>query len=481
MTRGEPLSLDSVNPDVREAQYAVRGEIVLRAQALQEQLKTQPGSLPFDRIVYCNIGNPQQLGQPPITFFRQVLALVDYPQLLEEPAAASLFPPDVIARARFFNENIPGGTGAYSDSKGAAVCRESVTRFIERRDGFPSDKEDIFLTDGASPAVHYCMKCFIRGKSDAILTPIPQYPLYSATISLYGGTLLPYYLDEASGWALDSSHLIDIVRGARAEGRDIRALVVINPGNPTGQCLSRQNQEEVVRMCHEEQIILIADEVYQDNIYVDNKNFQSFKKVAAELGLLGAFPLISLNSISKGAVGECGRRGGYMELTGVPEEVRDQFLKLASINLCPNVGGQMCTALVMDPPQAGDPSYERYRQERQDILDSLKRRAAKLTSGLNQLEGVSCNIAEGAMYCFPRLTMPDKAIAAADKMGKPVDFFYCLRLLESTGVTVVPGSGFGQQQGTWHFRTTFLPPESDINGVVEAITRFHKQFMDEFR
>lgn len=85
------------------------------------------------------------------------------------------------------------------------------------------------------------------------------------------------------------------------------------------------------------------------------------------------------------------------------------------------------------------------------------------------------------MYCFPRLTMPAKAIAAAEKVGKPVDFFYCLRLLETTGVTVVPGSGFGQKQDTWHFRTTFLPPEGDMDGVVESITRFHKQFMDEFR
>lgn len=144
--------------------------------------------------------------------------------------------------------------------------------------------------------------------------------------------------------------------------------------------------------------------------------------------------------------------------------------------------------------------------------DSLKRRAAKLTAALNSLEvrvratgvlcpsalptsvkaltrprpppssqGVTCNTAEGAMYCFPRLEMPEKAIQAAEKMGKPVDFMYCLRLLESTGVTVVPGSGFGQARGTWHFRTTFLPPESDMDGVVEAITRFHKQFMDEYR
>lgn len=107
-------------------------------------------------------------------------------------------------------------------------------------------------------------------------------------------------------------------------------------------------------MCAAEQIILLADEVYQDNIYVEHKSFQSFKKVAVELGLLGSFPLISFNSISKGAVGECGRRGGYMEITGVDEEVRDQFLKLASINLCPNVGGQMCTALVRARALAGE-------------------------------------------------------------------------------------------------------------------------------
>lgn len=245
---------------------------------------------------------------------------------------------------------------------------DSPTRSVRSPPPAPDPQEDIFLTDGASPAVHYCMKAFLRGKSDCILTPIPQYPLYSATISLYGGTLLPYYLDEPSGWALDSASLIDIVRSARADGKTVRALVVINPGNPTGQCLSRQNQEEVVRLCTEEQIILMADEVYQDNIYAESKNFQSFKKVASELGLLGKFPLISFNSISKGAVGECGRRGGYMEVTGVPEEVREQLVKLASINLCPNVGGQMCTALVMDPPQAGDPSYDRYIQERQDIL-----------------------------------------------------------------------------------------------------------------
>jgi alanine transaminase len=361
------------------------------------------------------------------------------------------------------------------------VCRAAVARFIARRDGHACDVENLFLTDGASPGVHYIMKSLLRTKADCILTPIPQYPLYSATITLYGGTLLPYYLDEASGWGLDVGALTAAVATARRAGQCVRALCVINPGNPTGQCLSRSNQEDVLRLCAAEGIVLLADEVYQDNVYAAGKEFTSFKKVAAELNLLDAVPLVSFNSISKGAVGECGRRGGYMEITGVDEAVKEQILKLASINLCPNVSGQVCTALVCDPPAAGEPSFERYSSERAEILASLKRRAATITAALNSLEGVACNAAEGAMYVFPRLTLPPRAVAAADAAGKPADFFYCWRLLEATGITVVPGSGFGQRDGTWHFRTTFLPPEADMEAVCKLITDFHARFMDEFR
>ena len=137
----------------------------------------------------------------------------------------------------------------------------------------------------------------------------------------------------------------------------MRALCVINPGNPTGQCLSRRDQEDVLRLCAAEQIVLLADEVYQDHVYAEGREFTSFRKVAHEVGLLGKLPLVSFNSISKGAVGECGRRGGYMQLSGVDAGVAEQLLKLASINLCPNVSGQICCALMMTPPEEGDPSH----------------------------------------------------------------------------------------------------------------------------
>ena len=358
-----------------------------------------------------------------------------------------------------------------------------MARFITRRDGCspPASPEDVFLTDGASPGVHYLMKSLLRSKEDCVLTPIPQYPLYSGTIELYGGTLLPYYLQEEAGWSLDCEELAASVTRARAEGKCVRALCVINPGNPTGQCLERRNQEEVVRLCAAQGLLLIADEVYQDNVYAAGKSFASFRSVAAALGLLGAFPLASFHSVSKGVTGECGRRGGYFELVGVEEGVREQLLKLASIGLCPNVSGQICTSLVCEPPQPGSPSHGRYVEERAGILASLKRRAVTLRSALSALEGVTCNEPEGAMYAFPQLRLPARAVAAALAAGQPPDFFYCWRLLEATGVTVVPGSGFGQREGTWHFRTTFLPPESEIDSVCALITAFHVSFMDQWR
>ena len=120
------------------------------------------------------------------------------------------------------------------------------------------------------------------------------------------------------------------------------------------------------------------------------------------------------------------------------------------------------------------------RLERDTIMQSLKRRATKLVAGLNALEGVTCNEAQGAMYAFPSVTLPEPAIAAAREAGKTPDTFYALALLEATGIVVVPGSGFRQKQDTWHFRTTFLPPEGDMDSVIEQMAEFHSGFMAKY-
>ncbi|KAG7586779.1 Pyridoxal phosphate-dependent transferase [Arabidopsis thaliana x Arabidopsis arenosa] len=482
-TSSLPVTLDSINPKVLKCEYAVRGEIVNIAQKLQEDLKANKDAYPFDEIIYCNIGNPQSLGQLPIRFFREVLALCDHASLLDESETHGLFSIDSIDRAWKILDQIPGrATGAYSHSQGIKGLRDVIAAGIEARDGFPADPNDIFLTDGASPAVHMMMQLLLSSEKDGILCPIPQYPLYSASIALHGGSLVPYYLDEATGWGLEISDLKKQLEEARSKGIAVRALVVINPGNPTGQVLAEENQRDIVNFCKQEGLVLLADEVYQENVYVPDKKFHSFKKVARSLGYGEKdISLVSFQSVSKGYYGECGKRGGYMEVTGFTSDVREQIYKMASVNLCSNISGQILASLVMSPPKPGDDSYDSYMAERDGILSSMAKRAKTLEDALNSLEGVTCNRAEGAMYLFPRISLPQKAIEAAEAEKTAPDAFYCKRLLNATGVVVVPGSGFGQVPGTWHFRCTILPQEDKIPAIVNRLTEFHKSFMDEFR
>jgi alanine transaminase len=298
------VSVENINPKVLRCEYAVRGEVAIHAQHLQQQLQTQPGSLPFDEIVYCNIGNPQSLGQKPITFFREVLALCNHPNLLEREEIKSLFSTDAIARAKKILSMIPGrATGAYSHSQGIKGLRDEIAAGIASRDGFPANADDIFLTNGASPGVHMMMQLLIRNNRDGIMCPIPQYSLYSASLALHGGALVPYYLDESSGWGLEVSKLKNQLEDARSKGITVRALVVINPGNPTGQILDEQQQYELVKFCKDEELVLLADEVYQENIYVTNKKINSFKKIARSMGYNGDdLQLVSLHSVSKGEI-----------------------------------------------------------------------------------------------------------------------------------------------------------------------------------
>eukprot|EP00297_Palpitomonas_bilix_P007727 CAMPEP_0113889748 /NCGR_PEP_ID=MMETSP0780_2-20120614/13705_1 /TAXON_ID=652834 /ORGANISM="Palpitomonas bilix" /LENGTH=489 /DNA_ID=CAMNT_0000878953 /DNA_START=184 /DNA_END=1653 /DNA_ORIENTATION=- /assembly_acc=CAM_ASM_000599 len=487
---GKNLTIDTINERVKVAKYAVRGELVLRAQhyelALREREREHHTSggrdLPFDKVVYCNIGNPQQLTQPPLTYFRQILALCDYPQLLESEEVQKLFPADVIARARCIIDELPGKTtGAYTESKGLRCMREEVAHYIHARDGHPANIDHIYLTNGASAGVKMALNIMIRDEKDAVMVPIPQYPLYTATLAMLGGTFIPYYLNEEQGWSLSVEELQRAVDEAKAKGYNVRAMAVINPGNPTGQVLSEDNVKDVVRFCVKEGIALLADEVYQENVYAEGKKFVSFKKARMDIGEeANDLELFSFHSVSKGFLGECGRRGGYLEVVGLEEEVEAELYKMASVELCSNVPGQITTGLMVSPPREGEPSFELYNNEKNTILSSLKKRAHLLAGAFNRMEGVTCNDAEGAMYLFPRIHLPTRAVEAAKAVGKAPDAFYCFELLDNTGICVVPGSGFGQVDGTFHFRTTFLPPEKDIEGVIDRMEKFHDTFMKKY-
>lgn len=460
------LNRKTVNQKVLSFEYAVRGAQALRADELKTQLAKLPNSLPFKNVVACNIGNPQQLGQPPLTFYRQVSALVEYPPLMKE---TKIFPRDTIVRASELLASMGGSVGAYSHSQGIPLIRQRIADFISNRDGHPSNPQDIFLTAGASPGVQTIMQTVIAHENVGIYVPIPQYPLYTASIALFGGVVVPYYLDEAKDWSVSKEELERGCREARKTNPklDIRALCVINPGNPTGQCLSIESMRSIIEYCKTERLVLLADEVYQENIYTPTLPFHSFKKVLKSMGKeYDSVELISFHSISKGMIGECGRRGGYYECVNIDNDVKDLFYKIASVSLCPPVQGQVMIEMMVNPPQVGDPSYELFTAEKSKIYESLKRRAIKLTDAFNSMEGVSCNTAQGSMYLFPSITLSEKSIAAAKTQGvEPCALYSMYRrinrreMLNATGVCVVPGSGFGQIKGTYHFRSTFLPAE----------------------
>ncbi|KAJ1653277.1 alanine transaminase [Dispira simplex] len=481
------LTYENMNPKVRNVQYAVRGELAIKAEDLKEKLERGDVSLGFKQIVNCNIGNPQQLQQKPITFFRQVIALTEYPDLLSEenlPLTQKLFPDDVIQRARVIIQGVGGAIGAYSHSQGIRAIRERVAQFIATRDGYPSDPDSIYLTTGASGGVQQILQMLIANPQVGIMIPIPQYPLYTATLALYDGQPVPYYLDESNDWGMGISELQQSLQRARDQGIDVRALVIINPGNPTGQCLTKENMLEVVEFCYQNRLMLLADEVYQTNIYTPQQfPFHSFKKVlgSARPEVRDQVELVSFHSISKGVVGECGRRGGYFECVNLDPRVMEQVYKMASVNLCPNVSGQILVDLMVKPPQEGDSSYPLYQQETKGIHQSLKRRSHRLCEAFNSMENVTCNSAQGAMYLFPSVKLPTKAITAAEAAGKKPDEFYCLRMLEATGVCVIPGSGFGQKDNTYHFRSTFLPPEDLFDNFITKLQAFHSEFMDTYR
>jgi len=468
------LHPELLNNSVLKTQYAVRGELYLRAEQLRREGKP---------IIFTNVGNPHALGAKPLTFTRQVLALCAAPFLLERPDVDKLFPKDAIARARKLLEAFKGGVGAYTDSRGNPLVREEVARFIEQRDGVASNPEHIFLTDGASVAVRLCLNAMIRHENDGILVPIPQYPLYSASIKLYGGSLVPYMLNEKAGWALDIDALRTSVREAREDGKLVRGLVFINPGNPTGQCLSYDNLRELIKFAYDEHIVLMADEVYQENVYQDERPFIAAKKVMFDMGepYRSHVELLSFHTVSKGTAGECGLRGGYVEMTNIHPGTVDEMYKCASINLSPNTMGQIALSVLVNPPKPGDESYEQFAREKSAELASLRRRAHMVTDGFNALEGVSCNFTEGAMYSFPQIRLPPKAIAAAREAGKAPDVFYCLHLLEQTGISTVPGSGFGQEEGTFHLRTTILPREDVMHHFVDKFKAFHAAFMAKYK
>ncbi len=469
----------NVNPNILEMEYAVRGPIPQRAAKLKQAGKN---------IIFCNIGNPQALGQPPLSYYRQVISLVEEPtkiarerelkEIFEESPASNLryedfISEEILSLSEEISEKTGSGLGAYTESKGYLFVREAIADFINRRDGFTAKSDlsanpnNIFLTNGASDGAKRVLNLLIAEENDGVMIPIPQYPLYSASIKMFGGVQVNYYPNEEDNWALNRSALEDAYTQAVAKGVNIKAIVVINPGNPTGAILDEANVHEVVDFAKEHKIAIIADEVYQENLY--GEKFFSFAKA---LGEIKSVPLFSLHSISKGFYGECGHRGGYLEVRNPPQiagtemSFIDLLLKQASVSLCSNSVGQIMVFLMVHPPRDSGSVHEKFLAEKEKVLENLYEKAIMVREAFEKMDGLEAFGKTGAMYLFPRLS---KLPEGTD------DFDYCMALLEETGLCVVNGSGFGLKN---HLRIAFLPSKEQLEDVLPRWVAFHNNYVN---
>ncbi|XP_062543801.1 alanine aminotransferase 1-like [Armigeres subalbatus] len=474
------VKLDNINPAIVRMEYVVRGEVLMRAGVIEKELE-QGIQKPFKEVIRASIGDCHAMGQQPITFLRQVLGLITYPPLFND----STIPEDAKERARTILSGCVGNSvGSYTDSNGIEIIRRHVAQYIQKRDGgVPADPNNIILSSGATGAIKSLMslfRCSIGDKLPGVMTPIPQYPMYSATISELEMSQICYHLDEERGWGLDILSLQQSIAEAKKTCAP-RILVVINPGNPTGQVLSRKNIESIIRFAYSENLVIFADEVYQYNVYDEGSEFHSFKKVLMEMGApFNQMELCSFMSCSKGYLGECGIRGGYVEVVNMCPEVKAMLLKSISALVCASTIGQACMDVMVNPPKPGEPSYELFIREKNAVLASLKERARMVAETFNSIEGFSCNPVQGAMYAFPRIRLPQKAIEAARRAGQEPDVFYVYQLLEQTGICIVPGSGFGQKPDTYHIRSTILPQPEKLKEMLDTLRVFHEKFLRQY-
>lgn len=199
----------------------------------------------------------------------------------------------------------------------------------------------------------------------------PQYPLYAAAMTRLGGTPVFYDLVEEEGWSLNRQVLEKAHAEAEEAGVDVKAIVIVAPGNPVPTFLEEKQVKEVLEFAAERKMVVLADEVYQENAYDSTRPFCPFRKVLLKYN----YPtqLVSIHSASKGIFGECGFRAGLLQLENIDDATRAVLYKLRSVELCSNTLGQVTMTLATNPPLPGEESYEQWITERYLITQAVCR------------------------------------------------------------------------------------------------------------
>ncbi|NPA39849.1 MAG: aminotransferase class I/II-fold pyridoxal phosphate-dependent enzyme [Thermodesulfobacteria bacterium] len=361
-------------------------------------------------LIYLNIGDPVQYGfSPPENILKAV------------------------CDALFKNYN------SYSDSVGIPEAVEAIRNYALRKGIKPVD---IYVTQGASEAIEFAISALVN-PGENILLPCPCYPLYQAIVAKFEIRPRYYHLDEENGWEPELDNIEKLI------DKNTKAIIVINPNNPTGAIYSRETLQRIVDLARKYRLVIFSDEIYDQFILEDNIEHISIASLAEDV------PVVTFNGLSKNYFAP-GFRIGWGIISG-PEEILGDYIeaihKLARARLC-----------APHPLQFAIPeALNNENGHLKKILSVLKHRRDILVNGLNQIEHITCVKPVGAFYAFPRLHLEIS------------DLEFTKRLILEEGVVVVHGSGFGQKPGTRHFRIVFLPEEEKLYTALEKIERFIKK------
>ena len=384
--------------------YDIRGPVLEEAKRLEAQ---------GHRIIKINIGNPQPFG-------------------FETP-------PDVLVEVV---RNLPTSQG-YSDSQGILSARTAVVQNYQERGIDITDVDDVWLGNGVSELIQIALNALLD-EGDEVLIPAPDYPLWTAATSLSGGTPVHYLCDEANGW-------MPMIEDIRAKITDrTKAIVVINPNNPTGAVYSPEILREIADLAAERGLIVMADEIY-DKILYDDAVHSTFAAIAPDVFTL------TFNGLSK-AYRLAGFRAAWMLMTG-PRKHATSYIEgitmLTNMRLCANVPAQHAIQTALGG-----------RQSIRDLVlpggRLLEQRDAAVTA-LEAIKGVSCVKPKGALYVFPKL----------DPSVYPIkdDRKFVLDFLRAEHVLVVQGTGFNWPT-TDHLRIVTLPYAKDLTEAIGRLGNF---------
>jgi len=388
--------------------YDIRGPVLEEAKRLEEEGR---------RIVKLNIGNPAPFG-------------------FEAPDEILV---DII-------RNLPQAQG-YSDSQGILSARTAIVQHYQAQGIDSVDVDDIWLGNGVSELIQLSLQAMLDN-GDEVLIPAPDYPLWTACTSLAGGRPVHYLCDESNGWQPD----LDDIR--RKITNRTKAIVVINPNNPTGAVYGESVLRELANLAREHGLVVMADEIY-DKILYDDAVHLPFARIAPDVFTL------TFNGLSK-AYRLAGFRSAWLLVTG-PRRAAGSYLEglsiLANMRLCPNVPGQHAIQTALGG-----------RQSIHDLVlpgGRLREQRDAAMAALKQIPGVTCVQPRGALYVFPRL----------DPEVYPIedDQQFVLDLLRDQHVLVVQGSGFNWPQPD-HLRIVTLPRADDLTEAIGRIGTFLAEY-----